>query len=131
MWTMPTSSPRNGARRGSRCPGPRTSTTASTRASTSTRTGTRSGSDRRCGSRRTDAALPAVGQPGALGPQVALLRKAEGPAGRGLVAVAGRRPVPGHLQQVPANRGQTVVPGDPLVGFEAVQQVQPGPRALV
>ena len=64
------------------------------------------------------------------GLQVALLRQAERPPRRGLVTVAGRRPVPGRLQQVPADRLQPVVPGDPLVGFEPGQQVKTGPYQL-
>jgi acyl-CoA synthetase (AMP-forming)/AMP-acid ligase II len=73
-------------------------------------------------------AAPAA-QPGGAGLQVALLREAQCPPGRGLVAVAGARLVPGRLQQVPADRVQPVIPGDPLVGFEAGQQVEPGLRA--
>ena len=68
-------------------------------------------------------------QPGRPGVQVALLREVGGPPGRRQVGVACRGRVAGHLQQVRADRLQPVVRGDPLVGLQAREQMEPGLRA--
>jgi len=57
------------------------------------------------------------------------MRQATRAAGRFQVAGPGGRVVPGQLQQVSPD-GVEPVPGhDPLVAFEAREQVQPGPGA--
>jgi hypothetical protein len=58
--------------------------------------------------------------------EVALLGQVGRPPGRRLVGVAGSGAVAGQLQQVRADCVEPVVAGDPVVGLERAEQVQPG-----
>jgi hypothetical protein len=73
-----------------------------------------------------------VSEAGSLGVEVALLWEAGGLPGHRQVGVARRHGVAGHLQQVRPDRMQPMVPGDPLIGLELPEQVEPcaGPRTM-
>src|SRR6266540_7211028 len=58
------------------------------------------------------------------GVQVALFGETGCSPCRRLVRVTRRSAVTGHLQQVCADRVETVVPGDPVVGLELFEQVK-------
>ena len=66
-----------------------------------------------------------VSEAGSLGVEVALLWEAGGLSGRRQVGVARRHGVAGHLEQVRPDRMQPTVPGDPLIGLELPEQVEP------
>ena len=70
------------------------------------------------------------GQAGGLGVQVTLLREVAGQAGRGEIGLARGGGPAGHLEQVRADRGQPVIPGQPLVRFEPAEPAEPGLRAV-
>src|SRR5579859_1986556 len=66
--------------------------------------------------------LPSAdGQAGGPGVQVTLLREVAGQAGRGEIGLARGRALAGHLEQVGADRGQPVVPGEALVRLEPAE----------
>ena len=65
-------------------------------------------------------------QPGGTGVEVALVRQAHRPLGRGLIGGPGGLVLAGHLQQVRAHRFEPVVTGDPPVGFESPEPFQAG-----
>jgi hypothetical protein len=66
---------------------------------------------------------------GGLSVQVTLVWQAARAAGRFQIAFPGGRVLLGHLQQVGPDGVETVAGHDPLVGGEAVEQVQPGAGA--
>src|SRR5690349_13690192 len=75
-----------------------------------------------------DSSVPA--QPGGTGVEVALVRQAHRPLGRGLIAGPGGLVLAGHLEQVRAHRFEPVVTGDPPVGLEPSEPFQAGAGAM-